>query len=67
MTKFVISSSFFSPQELMSSYVNYKIWIVNLEIYVCVISQGSHNAYILYHNPTFLDLYQCDNVVYISL
>ena len=34
MTKFVISSSFFSPQELMSSYVNYKIGILNLEICV---------------------------------
>ena len=25
---------FFSPQELMSSYVNYKIWLLNLEICV---------------------------------
>ena len=59
MTKFVISSSFFSPQELMSSYVNYKILILNLEICVCAL-KGSHNAYVLY-NPAFLDLYQCDN------
>ena len=59
MTKFVISSSCFSPQELMSSYVNYRILILNLEI--CVL-KGSHNAYVLY-NPAFLDLYQCDNAV----
>ena len=57
MTKFFISSSFFSPQELMSSYVNYRILILNLEI--CVL-KGSRNAYVLY-NPAFLDLYQYDN------
>ena len=46
----------------MSSYVNYKICILNLEICVLKIS---HNAYVMY-NPTFLDLYQCVNVVLIS-
>ena len=46
----------------MSSYVKYKICILNLEI--CVL-KGSHNAYVL-HNPTFLGLYQCDNAIQIS-
>ena len=57
MTKFVISSSFFSPQELMSSYVNYRILILNLEI--CVFKGISQC--ICSYNPAFLDLYQSDN------
>ena len=53
MTKFVISSSFFSPQELISSYVNYRILILNLEI--CVL-KGTFTMHNVLYNSTFLDL-----------
>ena len=59
MMKFVISSSFFSPQELMSSYVNYKILLLNLEI--CVFKEISQC--ICSVQSCLLDLYHCNNAV----